>query len=138
MVDFNMSGFDTARTFENILNIYFHMRQKKYLHFTAPSKQTNFNSVHQLNRGLHQVHICIQLYMVQLDFTLTLMCTILIRFSLIFVCNSQVAHVSFYMWLTPIMQANLVNVSSLEILLNINLILFKVLYIVYVCASINE
>ena len=59
MVDFNMSGFDTARTFENVLNIYFHMRQKKYLHYAAPSKQTNFNSIHQLNRGLHQVHICL-------------------------------------------------------------------------------
>lgn len=56
MVNFSMSGFDTARAFEDVLNVYFHMRQKKYVHYTVPSRQADFCCVHQLNRGLHQVH----------------------------------------------------------------------------------
>ena len=60
MVNFNMSGFDTARAFEDVINVYFHMRQKKYVHYTVPSRHTNFCCINQLNKGLHKV--CTYIY----------------------------------------------------------------------------
>ena len=54
-VHMNMSGFDITRAFENVCNLYFHLKQKKYLHYTAHSRSTNFHCTDQLNRGLNQV-----------------------------------------------------------------------------------
>ena len=57
-VHFKMSGFDITRAFESACKIYFHLKQKKYLHYTANNKYTNFNCTDQLNRGLSQV-LCV-------------------------------------------------------------------------------
>ena len=57
-VHMDISGFDITRAFENVRKIYLHLKQKKYLHYTAPTRYTNFYCTEQLNRGLCQV-LCV-------------------------------------------------------------------------------
>ena len=54
-VNLKISGFNITRAFESACKIYFHLKQKKYLHYSAPSRYTNFGCSYQLNRGLIQV-----------------------------------------------------------------------------------
>ena len=57
-VHLNISGFDIARAFKNVCTIYYHLKQRKYLHYTNPSSYTNFNCTNQLDKGLSQV-LCV-------------------------------------------------------------------------------
>lgn len=61
-VPLQISVFDISRTTETVCNVYFQLRQKKYLYYTAPSRQTQFCCTDQLDRGLHKVFIHKSLY----------------------------------------------------------------------------
>ena len=57
-VHWKMSGFDIARAFDNVCNLYFQLKQKKYLPYTTHNRYAPFNCTDHLNRGLSQV-LCV-------------------------------------------------------------------------------
>ena len=59
-VNLSISEFDISRTLETVWNVYFHLRQKKYLLCADPSKYMYFSCLDQLEKGLHQV--CVSHY----------------------------------------------------------------------------
>ena len=61
MINFVPSKFDIAKTFEAVCDVYFQLKQKMYLLHAEPSKRTYFCCTNELDRGLHQVCICMYL-----------------------------------------------------------------------------
>ena len=57
-VRLNLPGFDITKAFNNVCKVYFHMKQKKYLFYNAPSRQTTSYCTDQVDRGLYQV-LCV-------------------------------------------------------------------------------
>ena len=56
ILEFDVSrAFDISRIIDTVCNLYFHLKQKKYLHYAAPSRYIQFSCTDELNGGLHQV-----------------------------------------------------------------------------------
>ena len=54
-ISLKISTFDISRTIDTVCDVYFQLKQKKYLHYTAPSKHTQFTCIDELNGALHKV-----------------------------------------------------------------------------------
>ena len=68
-VNLSISGFDITRAFEKFSEVYYHLKQKKYLFYNAPSRQTTLYCTDQLDRGLHQV-LCVKSFIHVITLTL--------------------------------------------------------------------
>ena len=53
------SYFDVSQIFEPVCNIYFQLKQKKYLLGSDERKWSDFCCIDELNRGLQQVDSCV-------------------------------------------------------------------------------
>ena len=59
MVNLNLSGFDISRTLHTVCNVYFQLKQKRYLFYTDHRRFTVFCCTDHLDKGLQQVRFTI-------------------------------------------------------------------------------